>query len=308
MLNASRFRTSRMLLLVLGMSCCLLVEPSLGQPSRPDRGRDRDGEIQRPESRPARERQGGDRDRDALEPDDQDEREVEGRRIRPSPDRGRWTLGITATDTETGVRVTRVIPRSAADRVGLERGDVIITVNGYQVGRVGGRLYDLPSELERRADRRGRVLLLVSNLRNGELVNLDVRLDPRRGDDMPDTIPDRPDHPDSPARGETISGRALTRPPEMSLPFGARMTVQMFALGGRGQPGQLIGQVVVPHSGTSPIPFALRYDASRVAPGQEVGLTAELSVNGRVLMETRGVQRIGRPGSGPVELLLETPR
>jgi hypothetical protein len=45
---------------------------------------------------------------------------------------------------------------------------------------VSGTLYDLGDELQLRADSRGQVRLLVWNHRNGELVNVDVRLDPLR--------------------------------------------------------------------------------------------------------------------------------
>jgi len=97
--------------------------------------------------------------------------------------RGRrdWVLGVSAQPTATGVRVQSVVPGSAAAGIGLERGDVIVTVDGYQVGRVAGRLYNLGDELQSRADVRGEVVLLVQNVRNNRLMNLPVRLD-RRGD------------------------------------------------------------------------------------------------------------------------------
>jgi len=87
-----------------------------------------------------------------------------------------WKLGVYAFNTPAGVRVTRVQPGSAAARAGLEPGDVIVTVNGYQIGQVGSRLYPLGNELQRRAGPRGEVLLLVQNVRNRDLVNMNVRL------------------------------------------------------------------------------------------------------------------------------------
>lgn len=92
----------------------------------------------------------------------------------------RWRLGVFAVNTATGVRITRVLPESPAWRVGLERGDVIVTVNGYQVGDVKGRTYPLGDELQRRAGPRGEVTLLVHNVRNRELLNLDATLDRSR--------------------------------------------------------------------------------------------------------------------------------
>ena len=68
-----------------------------------------------------------------------------------------WRLGVFAHNTDTGVVVTRVVAGSAAARVGLEQGDRIVAVTGFQVGWVQDRLYPLGSELERHAGRRGEV-------------------------------------------------------------------------------------------------------------------------------------------------------
>jgi C-terminal processing protease CtpA/Prc len=95
-------------------------------------------------------------------------------RVRPWP--LTWRLGVYAVNTSTGVRVTRSLPGTPAWNVGLERGDVIVSVNGYQVGYVQGRLYPLGEELQRRAGPRGDVLLLVQDVRTKDLINLDVPL------------------------------------------------------------------------------------------------------------------------------------
>ncbi len=94
----------------------------------------------------------------------------------PYPISGRWILGVHAYNTNTGVVITRVLPRSGAWEAGLEPGDVIVTVDGFQVGHVGGQLYTLGDELQHRAGPRGRVRLLVQNVRNHRLVNLDATL------------------------------------------------------------------------------------------------------------------------------------
>jgi len=100
----------------------------------------------------------------------------------PGRERGQWKLGVYAYNTDTGVVVTQVVPPSAAARLGLERGDRIVTVDGFQVGWVRDRLYPLGAELQRQAGRRGEVTLLLQNVRNGNLLVRDVRLDwPRRG-------------------------------------------------------------------------------------------------------------------------------
>jgi S1-C subfamily serine protease len=110
----------------------------------------------------------------------------EARDLQPRwiPPRGDGKLGVWAYNTDTGVVITRVAPGSAAARSGLEQGDRIVSVGGYQVGYVGDLLYPLGFELRRHADRRGAVLLLVQNVRNSELVNLPVQLD-RPGRDRP---------------------------------------------------------------------------------------------------------------------------
>lgn len=89
----------------------------------------------------------------------------------------RWRLGVYAVNTRTGVRITQVMPGTAAANQGLEPGDRIVSVDGYQVGYVRGRLYPLGDELQRRAGPRGNVLLLVQNVRTQELQNMEVTLD-----------------------------------------------------------------------------------------------------------------------------------
>jgi len=78
-------------------------------------------------------------------------------------------LGIMAQNTATGVEVVSVNPGSVAQASGLQAGDTIISVAGYQVGMVGDRLYDVGDELARRVDSAGRVPLLVRNGRTGAL-------------------------------------------------------------------------------------------------------------------------------------------
>ncbi|MCR9293189.1 MAG: YbaY family lipoprotein [bacterium] len=87
-------------------------------------------------------------------------------------------LGIYGTNTDTGVLIQSVQANTPAQLAGLEARDVIINVEGYQVGYVGGRLYELTQELARRVDARGEVNLLVRNHRNGQLTNVRVRFEP----------------------------------------------------------------------------------------------------------------------------------
>jgi len=158
-----------------------------------DRDRDRDADQDRDRSRDRDADRGRDRDRGPGRevPGDRDRPEGEGTeegmpemRVVP-PDRGgrirpwplTWRLGVYALNTSTGVRVTRTLPGTPAWNVGLERGDVIVAVDGYQVGYVKGRLYPLGEELQRRAGAHGQVTLLVQDVRTRDLINLDVRLE-----------------------------------------------------------------------------------------------------------------------------------
>jgi hypothetical protein len=117
---------------------------------------------------------------------------------RIAPPRGDWKLGVWVYNTDTGVVITRVQHGSVAERHGLERGDRIVSVGGYQVGYVGDYLYPLGYELQRQAGRRGNVLLLVQNVRNDELVSFDVRLDGGRVRPLP--AEERPFDPATPPR------------------------------------------------------------------------------------------------------------
>ncbi len=95
----------------------------------------------------------------------------------PTPERHRWRLGVQAYNTDSGVVITRVLPNTAAQRFGIEPGDRIVAIGGYQVGWVQDQLFPLGAELQRHADQRGRVNLLVQNVRTRGLLNLPVQLD-----------------------------------------------------------------------------------------------------------------------------------
>jgi|GEM_PF-1816221 len=87
-----------------------------------------------------------------------------------------WMLGVRCWYLDTGARVTHVFPNTPAWRVGLEPRDVIVSIDGYQIGYVQRRFYEISAELNARASRTGSVRLLVQNHRNHQLVNVDVQL------------------------------------------------------------------------------------------------------------------------------------
>jgi C-terminal processing protease CtpA/Prc len=96
----------------------------------------------------------------------------------PWPHPRRWMLGVRVQYLNTGARVTQAIPGTPAWRIGLEPRDVIVSIDGYQIGYVNRRFYEISSELNARAGRSGRVRLLVQNCRNSQLMNVDVGLAP----------------------------------------------------------------------------------------------------------------------------------
>jgi uncharacterized lipoprotein YbaY len=97
-------------------------------------------------------------------------------RVQPSVNNGSWKLGVLVENTTTGVKIRRVDAGSPAASAGLEVGDVIVNVGGYQVGYVGGRLFDVGEEFRRRVDNQGRVELLVRDVRTNSLRIIPVGL------------------------------------------------------------------------------------------------------------------------------------
>lgn len=89
------------------------------------------------------------------------------------------TFGARGQNTETGVLITSVTPGSPVQAAGLEVRDVVITVEGFQVGNVGGRIYDLESEVVGRWRQNPVVTLVVRDWRTGDLATL--RVDSRAG-------------------------------------------------------------------------------------------------------------------------------
>jgi len=175
-------------------------------------------------------------------------------RIRPPSNNGNWRLGVTVDNTNTGVRVRKVERGSAADSAGIEVGDVIVTVAGYQVGYVGGRLFDVGEEFRRRVDSQGRVEMLVRDVRKNELRVLNVGLR---------------------AASIRISGE-IRLSDNRNLPANAVLQLQLVSrnrpnndiLGGSNT--QLIGN-------QRPIRFELFLDSSYLRPGEPYELKAAIS-------------------------------
>ncbi len=104
----------------------------------------------------------------------------------------RWQLGVAVRYVPQGCVITRVARASVAQQAGLEAGDIILSVNGGPLGYVGGRLYDLEDELNRRADVYGRVNLAIRNGRTGQGLQVPVKLAPAAHPFPPQPFPPQP--------------------------------------------------------------------------------------------------------------------
>ena len=188
------------------------------------------------------------------------------------PGAGRWYLGATVEPQDIGVRVREVAPRSAAERAGLERDDTIITVNGFQVGRVDGREFPLEVELQNQADASGRVRLLVQDRRNERLTNMDVNLD-------------RDQQPPAGGRDGVVSGEFAFRDP-ISLPPNAELRLRVIQR-------KMIGSSVIAERtdalhGRPPTSYEIRYPVNNVDRDTEYEIQAEIFGGGRHLFTEDG--------------------
>lgn len=95
---------------------------------------------------------------------------------RPGRALGGWYLGVYGRYTPTGMVLTQVYPRTPAARAGLEIGDRIIAVNGYQIGMTRRALMPLDVALQRFVGRGGQARLLVQDRRTNRLIQVEVRL------------------------------------------------------------------------------------------------------------------------------------
>jgi hypothetical protein len=215
----------------------------------------------------------GDRDRGA--PSAPAAPSVKVRPPDPIPGGDRWILGVRIENADVGIRIREVVPRSAADRVGLERGDLILTVNGYQIGRVLTQYYSLEDELQRRANSRGEVRLLVQDRRTNRLLNLDVRLD--RGDR----------HGLNLIRGEAMLRERMALPPdaELHVEFRRRTPTRT----------EVIARETYRRLGGSPYAFELRYPERNAWPDGVYEVDAEIRSRGNRLFVAERPQKV-HPG------------
>ncbi len=177
---------------------------------------------------------------------------------------GTYKLGITPRNTDTGLQILQVAAGSVAQRSGLEPNDVIVNVAGYQVGLVGGRLYDIGDELAKRVDSRGRVSLLVRNSRDGKLINVPVQFTSSLW---------------------TISGEIATSDRVNPGP-NAVVTVRLLDVTRPQWATNAIAEVSFSAQGRWPLAYRMDFDPSLLKSGHQYAMEAKVVERGLILMQT----------------------
>jgi hypothetical protein len=96
-------------------------------------------------------------------------------RFMPPPVPATYSLGLETRVTDTGMLVVGFAVNSVGRAAGIERGDMIITIDGQQVGQVTNRLVGLDQMLQSTLNRQGAAVILIRNGRDGRLLNVGVR-------------------------------------------------------------------------------------------------------------------------------------
>jgi uncharacterized lipoprotein YbaY len=177
---------------------------------------------------------------------------------------GTYKLGITPRNTDTGVQILQVAAGSVAQRSGLEPNDVIVNVAGYQVGLVGGRLYDIGDELAKRVDSRGRVSLLVRNSRDGKLINVPVQFTSSLW---------------------TISGEIAISDRVNPGP-NAVVTVRLIDVTRPQWATNAIAEVSFSAQGRWPLAYRMDFDPGLLKSGHQYAMEAKVVERGLILMQT----------------------
>jgi uncharacterized lipoprotein YbaY len=176
-----------------------------------------------------------------------------------------WRLGVAIENVDTGVMLTDIERGMPAERSGLEKGDVIVNVDGFQVGYVNGALYDLGDEIRRRVDQQGRVNFLVFNQRNRRVQNLRVTLVQQSA---------------SGVRGEVICRERIT------LTQQAVLTVRLRDVTYPTWTNVEVGKHVIPNPKHPPIPFAIELDPTLIYPDHKYAVDAYLVDRGQIVLQS----------------------
>lgn len=176
---------------------------------------------------------------------------------------GGHMLGIMARNTPTGVDVVSVNPGSVGQTAGLEPGDTVIAVNGYQVGLVGDRLYDTGDEISRRINAANQVQMLVRKGRTGTLAMLPVQF---------------------PTQGPRSITGVLTAEGGVTVPKSAVVTVRLLDVTDPQWRDVAVTKGQLPVVGGFPVSY--RLEPPPATPQHRYALDARVEDAGRLLLQT----------------------
>ncbi|MCC6493605.1 MAG: YbaY family lipoprotein [Pirellulales bacterium] len=198
-----------------------------------------------------------------------------------------WRLGVAIENVDVGVRLTDVEAGMPAQKAGLERGDIIVNVEGYQVGYVNGSLFDLGDEMRRRVDSQGRINFLVYDQRDRRLVSLPVALVQQSAGGV---------------RGEVICKERIT------LTQQAVLTVRLRDVTYPNWQNVEVGKHVIPAPPHPPIPFSIQFDRSQLYPDHRYEVDAYLFDRGQVVLQSKaGVPVTPLANNNPLQVTLVRP-
>ncbi|WP_197231913.1 YbaY family lipoprotein [Novipirellula artificiosorum] len=197
-----------------------------------------------------------------------------------------WQLGVTGKNTEIGVVIESVAPNSAAARSGLTAGDLVVCVNGDQVGLVGSKIFDIAPLLNQHADTVGNVRLLVQYRRTGQLRTIPVQLSAEQGG---------------------LSGNLIVQ--NGSVPPNSVVTIQLV---NETRPHFVVrnGEQAFRSSAISQgsIPFTINFDPNYIAASDRYSLRAFITYNNNTIYETAQPTYVLTQGNPTTAQLVLTPK
>ncbi|RIK85193.1 MAG: hypothetical protein DCC67_04240 [Planctomycetota bacterium] len=195
-----------------------------------------------------------------------------------------WRLGVAIENVDVGVRLTDVESGMPAQKAGLERGDVIVNVEGYQVGYVEGALFDLGDEIRRRVDEQGNISFLVFDQRDRRMVSLPVRLVQQSAGGV---------------RGEVICRERIT------LTQQAVLTVRLRDVTYPNWQNVEVGKHVINSPPHPPIPFSIQFDRALLYPDHRYAVDAYLVDRGQIVLQSSAAVPVSPLSSNaPVQVTL----